>query len=162
MNDFLQQPMDPGRRRAVAALLLWSGMLASYTERAHAQSTVDLLVETDGDLLEYRQKELSCPTGAHVRLTFRHTGRYVSFEHNWVLIVPHSFDEVVAEAAQAGEANGWLPRAEPRILAATPLCGRGHEVSVEFTAPAPGDYPYICTFPGHAASMWGVLHVTKA
>ena len=34
--------------------------------------------------------------------------------------------------------------------------------TIEFTAPAePGDYPYICTFPGHWRLMNGVLHVTK-
>jgi azurin len=31
---------------------------------------------------------------------------------------------------------------------------------VDFTAPAPGDYPFIRTYSGHAAFMHGVLHVT--
>jgi azurin len=30
---------------------------------------------------------------------------------------------------------------------------------VTFTAPAAGDYPYICTFPGHYMTMRGVMHV---
>jgi len=30
---------------------------------------------------------------------------------------------------------------------------------VEFIAPAAGDYLFICSYPGHAESMWGVLHV---
>jgi azurin len=30
------------------------------------------------------------------------------------------------------------------------------------TAPAePGDYEYVCTFPGHYVIMWGKLVVTK-
>ena len=41
------------------------------------------------------------------------------------------------------------------------MCGRGQVVMVEFIAPAAGDYPFICTFPGHAQSMWGVLHVLE-
>ena len=121
---------------------------------------VDLLIESDGDLLAFKPTELSCPSGAHVRLTFRHTGKYISLEHNWVLILPHTFDEINKAALAAGEKNGWVPPGDKRILAATPLCSRGQQVMVEFIAPAPGDYPFICSNPGHAESMWGVLHVT--
>jgi azurin len=120
---------------------------------------VDLLVESDGDLLTFRPKELTCHAGERVRLTFRNTGKYVSFEHNWVLILPGSFDAVTAAALAAGEEHGWLPAGDRRILAATPLCGKGKAAMVEFTAPKAGDYPFICSFPGHAQSMWGVLHV---
>ena len=31
--------------------------------------------------------------------------------------------------------------------------------AIEFTAPAAGDYPYMCTFPGHGAIMKGVMKV---
>jgi len=120
---------------------------------------VDLLVESNGDLLEFLPKELTCHAGDHVRLTFRHTGKYVNFEHNWVLIVPGSFDEITAAATAAGEDKGWLPAGDQRMLAFTPMCSRGQMAVTQFTAPKAGDYPFICTFPGHAQSMWGVLHV---
>jgi len=120
---------------------------------------VDLLIETNGDLLEFKPRELSCRAGDQVRLTFRHTGKYVNFEHNWVLIERGSFDSITAAAMAAGEAGGWLPAGDRRILAFTPMCGRGQVAVTEFIAPKAGDYPFICTFPGHAQSMWGVLHV---
>jgi azurin len=120
---------------------------------------VDLLVETNGDLLEFKPNELACHAGDRVRLTFRHTGRYVNFEHNWVLILRGSFDAIIAAANAAGESQGWLPAGDRRILAFTPMCGRGQVMVTQFDAPAAGDYPFICTFPGHAQSMWGVLHV---
>jgi azurin len=123
---------------------------------------VDLHVQSNGDLLEFTPRELSCRAGDQVRLTFRHTGKYVSFEHNWVLILPGSFDAITAAATAAGETNGWLPTGDPRMLAFTPMCGRGQIAVTEFIAPKPGDYPFICTFPGHAQSMWGVLHVLPA
>jgi azurin len=126
----------------------------------HAIQRVDLLIESDGDLLAFKPTELSCSTGAQVRLTFRHTGKYISSEHNWVLILPHTFDAVTKAALAAGEKNGWVPPGDKRVLAATPLCGKGRQVMVQFVAPAPGDYPFICSNPGHAESMWGVLHVT--
>lgn len=138
--------------------------LSACGQRAVAPQpkVVDLLIESDGDLLAFKPKELSCPAGAQVRLTFRHTGKYISFEHNWVLILPHTFDEVNKAALAAGEENGWVPPGDKRVLAATPLCGKGQQVMVEFIAPPPGDYPFICSNPGHAEDMWGVLHVTAA
>lgn len=60
----------------------------------------------------------------------------------------------------AGAANGFVPPHDQRVLAATPLCGRGGEAVVEFAAPQAGDYPFVCMFPGHGAEMRGVLHVT--
>jgi azurin len=50
----------------------------------------------------------------------------------------------------------------PDILWHTKLVQPGQSDSVEFTAPAePGDYPYICTFPGHWMIMQGVMKVEK-
>jgi azurin len=148
------------RRQLLTSLALGPLGLAACTRGALPPVIVDLRVESDGDQLAFKPRELSCPTGAHVRLTFRHTGKYVSFEHNWVLILPHTFDAVNKAALAAGEKNGWVPAHDRRILAATPLCGRGQQATIEFIAPAPGDYPFICSNPGHAENMWGVLHVT--
>jgi azurin len=122
---------------------------------------IDLKIKSDGDFLAFTPEELTCPTRAHVRLWFHHAGQRIMQEHNWVLVKPGSAEAVEQAAAQAGEANRWLPRGNPNILAATPMCGLGQTEMIEFVAPAPGDYPFICSFPGHAAEMRGVLHVTR-
>lgn len=155
-------PVSLTRRRLLLSAVFAPALLVAGepSRPAIPIRNVELHIETDGDLLEFKPKRLSCPAGAHVRLTFRHTGKYVSFEHNWVLILPRSFDAVTAGALAAGEEKGWLPRGDKRILAATPMCGKGQVAMVEFVAPAAGDYPFICSYPGHAQSMWGVLHVT--
>jgi azurin len=124
------------------------------------QPNVALTVATDGDLLAFKPTELTCPTHARVHLTFYHTGKYIRQEHDWVLTVPGGADAVAQAGFAAGESAGYVPRADSRVLAATRMCGKGEHVSVDFTAPAPGDYPFICTYPGHAAFMHGVLHVT--
>jgi azurin len=148
------------RRQFASLAFLSAGALAACQDKSATPSPpVDLLLETNGDLLEFKQKELSCHAGDHVRLTFRNASKYVDFEHNFVLIERGTFDSVVASANAAGEARGWMPRPDWRILAFTPMCGRGQVMVTEFVAPRPGDYPFICTFPGHAQSMWGVLHV---
>jgi azurin len=123
---------------------------------------VKLTIASDGDLLAFKPDRLTCPAGASVHLTFCHAGKYITQEHNWVLVVPGAAQAIEQAALAAGEGSGWVPRADPRVLAATPQCGRGQYVSVDFIAPPPGDYPFLCTNPGHGAVMHGVLHVTAA
>ena len=46
------------------------------------------------------------------------------------------------------------------VLAATDMSEPGETVSVTITAPSePGDYRYICTFPGHYTVMQGTMTV---
>jgi azurin len=47
-----------------------------------------------------------------------------------------------------------------KIIAQTKLLGPGETDTIDFTAPAqPGEYPFLCTFPGHFALMKGKLVV---
>ncbi|MEO0446326.1 MAG: plastocyanin/azurin family copper-binding protein, partial [Verrucomicrobiota bacterium] len=58
-----------------------------------------------------------------------------------------------------GFAKKFLPDTSD-ILYATDLLDQGETEELTFTAPAEvGEYPYICTFPGHAMIMRGVLTV---
>jgi azurin len=42
------------------------------------------------------------------------------------------------------------------------LINPGKNYTITFKVPAtPGDYPYLCTFPGHWRTMNGILRVTK-
>jgi azurin len=136
------------------------GILGTRVLGASSRKQVDLKIATDGDLLAFKPDQLTCPTGALVHLTFQHSGKYISQEHNWVLTVPGAAEAVAQAALAAGEEVGWVPKGDRRILAATPQCGKGQSVSVSFVAPAPGSYPFLCTNPGHGAVMHGVLVVT--
>ena len=133
-----------------------------FRQRASARSSklVELHVQTDGEFLTFVPSELTCSAGARVRLVFHHAGQRIPQDHNWVLVKPGTLEAVDQAASTAGEANGWLPQHDPRVLAATKLCHPGGTATVEFIAPSPGDYPFFCSFPGHAAEMRGVLHVT--
>jgi azurin len=152
------------RRDLLAGLLLTPAGFFGYRALAASghRPQVNLTVATDGDLLAFKPVELTCPTGAHVHLTFSHTGKYIRQDHDWVLTLPGASDAVDKAALAAGEDAQYLPpKADKQVIAMTPMCGKGEQVSVDFIAPAPGDYPFICTYPGHAAFMHGVLHVTR-
>ena len=102
------------------------------------------------------------------------TGRYVSlfFEnpdlmpHNVVILKPESVEKV-GQAADAmatlkdGFEKNFVPTM-PEVLFATPLVNAGQNYRLDFKAPtAPGDYPFICSFPGHWRVMKGILKVIK-
>ena len=62
-----------------------------------------------------------------------------------------------------GARTAWRSRYVPQIpqvLFFTKLVEPGETVTVQFKAPAqPGQYPYVCTFPGHWRIMNGILTV---
>jgi azurin len=81
--------------------------------------------------------------------------------HNWVLVKPGTEATVAAAGLKLGEAAGYIDVRDKDMLVHTDLAKAGDSTDVTFTAPAPGDYPYICTFPGHYLMMKGVLTVTQ-
>ena len=106
--------------------------------------------------MAFRPDTLTCPTGALVRLTFHHAGRFVSARHDWVLTYP---DQLEALTKDYLDNDGVFSKDDPRVIAATPLCDKGGTVMVQFIAPPPGDYPFLCST--HPEDMRGILHVTK-
>ena len=87
--------------------------------------------------------------------------------HNFVLLAPGSMEEVgtAAEAMAAdpaGYGKEFIPdgAAGRKILHHSKLLQPKEEQRLRFKAPdQPGDYPYICSFPGHYKTMNGMMHV---
>ena len=64
-------------------------------------------------------------------------------------------DAVAADGTPAGPANNWVAPGDSRVIANTALLGPGESGDVTFTAPVPGTYQFVCTFPGHNFTMFG-------
>jgi azurin len=127
--------------------------------------TVHLEIASDGDYMTFKPTDLTVQTGAHVVLTFHHRGTIITQQHDWVLARPGAMKALMAEADKMAEAapthtGSFLKPGDPRVIAATEPIDKGQTATVEFAAPAPGDYPFFCSTPGHGESMNGVLHVT--
>jgi azurin len=127
-------------------------------ERNREPQVVDLFIESDGDFLAFYPDSLTCPSGAHVRLTFHHGGKFLSARHNWVLVRPGQMEAVDKDVEHN---EGIIPKDDKRVIADTPMCDKGATVMTQFTAPAPGDYPFFCSTPGHGECMNGILHVIR-
>jgi azurin len=84
--------------------------------------------------------------------------------HNLVIGQPGSLQEIgtkggVMPPPADPEARAYVPDT-PLVLEATRLVSPGDAARLNFTAPAkPGQYIYVCTFPGHWVRMYGVMLV---
>jgi azurin len=106
-----------------------------------------IVIGSLGESMAFDKTELYVKAGEQITLTFQNNS--ASQKHNWVLIKPGSADKVGMEGIKAGEAKNYIPEL-PEVLAHTPLADpkttKPSEVTITFTAPPAGDYPYICTF----------------
>ena len=66
-------------------------------------------------------------------------------------------DKMITDPEAA--ANHYIPNI-PEVLFSTPLIQPNQTAKLKFTAPTkPGEYPYVCTFPGHWRLMNGTMMV---
>lgn len=113
--------------------------------------------------MRYQETEFTVPADAEVTIVFDNTATSPSMQHNVVVLNTEPSDEVFQrigqEGAKAGSTEQYVPD-DPAILAATDIAKPGETVEVTFTTPSePGDYGYVCTYPGHWATMQGTMHV---
>ena len=87
--------------------------------------------------------------------------------HNLAIVQPGSREKVGLAASLMkpeqtdGRGRAYIP-AMVEIIAATKLLEAGQSATLSITVPNNlGDYDYVCTFPGHAAVMWGRMVVTR-
>lgn len=137
---------------------------SEQTEQTEQSSEVDreLTLQPKGNQMKYATTELTAQAGETVRLVFENVAESPSMVHN-VVILNTTDDEVVERVGMAGQSAGqsagYIPD-DDAIIAHTDLAQPGETVEVTFTAPEdPGEYTYVCTYPGHWAIMQGTLVV---
>lgn len=138
---------------------------AAATAAPAAPATVaEITIKPDtANPLAYDTKEFKVKAGQKVKLIFNNVHPAVPQPHNIVIAKAGSKDKLLGLAMQMatapdGMAKGFIPEA-PEILFHTKLLQPNQSETLEFTAPAAGEYPYMCTFPGHGAIMNGVMKV---
>ena len=132
-----------------------SGVLSDTAELTTVQ--INTIVER----MRYDVKEFTVKAGKKVKLTFNNPD---FMPHNLIITQPKSAEEVALAAMAMGAggfAKGFHPDS-PKILWASKMLDNGQSEVLEFKAPdKPGNYEFVCTFPGHYMLMRGVMKVVR-
>ena len=111
--------------------------------------------------LQFVQKQLTAKAGEVLTLVFKNPD---VVPHNWLLARPGSLQRLGEKCNlmitdPQGLAKHYVPDSGD-VLAYTDMVNPQQTFTIHITAPSePGDYPYLCTFPGHWMIMNGVLRV---
>jgi azurin len=114
------------------------------------------------DQMKYNKSSIEVYAGQTVQLTLTHVGELpeAAMGHNWVLLTQGTDMATFAEASITAKDNEYIaPDMTDQVIVYTEMIGGGEETSIEFEAPAAGEYTFLCSFPGHYAAMNGTFTV---
>ncbi|MEX0609317.1 MAG: plastocyanin/azurin family copper-binding protein [Balneolaceae bacterium] len=117
------------------------------------------------DNMKFDMVKIEAIAGEEIRIVYTSKSNFpkTAMAHNVVVMTKDTDVQAFANASARARDNEYIaPGFEDSIVAATALAGGGETVEVTFVVPSePGDYVYICSFPGHyGAGMKGVITVT--
>jgi uncharacterized cupredoxin-like copper-binding protein len=108
--------------------------------------------------LKFDIENITVPEGSKVKLIFNNNDDML---HNWVLTKPGKSEEVGKTAMNMGLKGselGYVPDTDD-VLFNTCVLQPESSQAIYFIAPKAGEYPYICSFPGHYYAMRGTMKV---
>jgi azurin len=124
------------------------------------------IVHTVHEQLRFDTTRIEVQAGKQFEIIFENDD---VMPHNLVIVPPGKHMEIGTAAMTMTpdkldkQGRAYLPKShEKNILAATKLLEPGQKETIKMRAPGkPGEYEFVCTFPGHAVLMWGTLSVVK-
>ncbi|MED5587183.1 MAG: GDSL-type esterase/lipase family protein [Verrucomicrobiota bacterium] len=134
---------------------------AAQYDREHGLGEKAVRITAVPNQLAFSPREFRIRAGNKVKVSFHNPDLQI---HNLVIVKPGSDQQIGLLAdrmAQDPDAmqKGFVPDSD-EVIWSTPLVNAGGNVEQELIAPAePGNYPFICTFPGHWRVMKGVMVV---
>lgn len=110
-----------------------------------------------GDDMLFNVQEIKVQAGQNITLIFSHIGKSHknTMGHNFVLLQSGVDPAQFAKTASQFQERDFIPVDTSQIIVHTKLLSGGESDTLHFQAPAKGYYPFLCSFPGHVASMKG-------
>ncbi|WP_437201168.1 DUF6797 domain-containing protein [Planctomicrobium sp. SH664] len=113
--------------------------------------------------LQFEPRVLKAEAGETLQISFDNAD---VVPHNWVLIKPGKLESISNLAAlMTSDPDAYPKQYIPKtgdVVVYADITDPGKKSNIYFTLPTtPGDYPYVCTFPGHSTVMHGILQVRK-
>lgn len=149
----------------LALLALAPAILPPAAALAQAPATREpakVTIKVVPGLIKFETTRFDVTAGTSVELTFSND---CVMPHNLLILNPDAEPAVIAAVntmGLEGMEKNFVPSV-PGIVAATKLLPPTKKEVLTFTAPQlEGEYPYVCTFPGHWFTMRGVMRVRAA
>lgn len=149
--------------RLLVVLLLVGGLAIPVGGAAWAvpspPETITLTPE--GNQMKFTETEFTVQPGQTVTIVFENTASSPAMQHN-VVVLNSADEETTKRVGQAAlNAPNYVPD-DPAVIAATDVAKPGETTEVTFTVPeTPGEYTYVCTYPGHYVTMQGTMIVEQ-
>jgi len=145
--------------RKIATILISLFGLTSLFSVALAGTTIEL---SANDTMQFDNKAFEVPSGEEITLVFTNKGALpkAAMGHNVVILKPGSDVMGFGAGAVAAAATEYVPQSGPLselVVASTKLLGPNETDTIKFKLDAPGEYAFICSFPGHYALMKGII-----
>ncbi len=128
----------------------------------------EIIISTLEAQMKYDLKSFSVKPNSKVKVVFKNPD---SLPHNLIICTPgkkkggdkgQEVIDAVLKLGDKGVGMNWEPKGHARILASSGMVQPGKETTFYFKTPKEeGDYPYICTFPGHYQLMNGMMGVSS-
>ncbi len=144
-----------------------SALLLFATGCARAPQVPPKTVQVTGDdKMKYDLTAFEVKPGQQVTITLTNVGTApkASMGHNLIVLKKNvNVAKFVDEGSMHASQNYIAPDFAKDVIAATKLLGPGESDTITFTAPyVPGDYVFLCAFPGHyAGGMHGLMTVKQ-
>lgn len=133
--------------------------IQNNTEKVWEEFTIRAVGNTMQDM-KFSTNNISVKEGSWVRINLINDGTDPSMIHNIIFINYGTRSKLALDAVEVGLDNNFIPRSKD-VIAASELAQPGESVTLEFQAPAKGNYEFFCSYPGHASMMRGYFIVKK-
>ena len=134
------------------------------TDAAPARDAQVVNIQSIPEKMLFDLKWFTVEAGKPVQLVLSNVE---AMPHNLVVGAPGSLKEIGSVAATMPmpsdpNVKPYVPDS-PKVLYATKLVMEGQTAQLSFTAPKePGEYVFLCTYPGHFIRMYGVMLVVPS
>lgn len=118
------------------------------------------------DNMRFDVDEIEAAAGETIRIKFTVKSDMppAAMQHNLAILDKDADVDAFVNASTSAKDNEYIaPDMEDQVVATTKMLAGGETDTIEFTVPeAPGNYEFVCTFPGHfMAGMKGTLVVNE-
>lgn len=146
-------------------LLFLTLILQAFSISTEMQAQREIVIEGYDDM-SYSVTEIKAEPGEELKVVMKTISDLPESQmaHNFILLKKDVYVRSYAvECAEYPDNDYIVPGSQDKIIAMTDMVAGGESDAVVFEAPEePGEYTYVCTFPGHyLGGMKGTLIVEE-